>query len=105
MNFLFDPSHGPHLTADALATRIGVAKSTMANKARVILQALDVSEFDLEFSRREILMSSPVPWLVEVDGIIMDARDLPDSLYDEARRRGLIPDLPRGEAYNGTTPH
>ena len=36
----------------------------------------------------------PMAWLVEVDGFILDARTLPpQSLQDEARRRGLIPDL------------
>jgi hypothetical protein len=37
-------------------------------------------------------------WLVQVDGIIVDARWLPAELQEEARRRGLIPDLDEGQA-------
>ena len=34
-------------------------------------------------------------WIVEVDGLLVDARMLPPELQDEARRLGLIPDLGR----------
>jgi hypothetical protein len=33
VNFLFDRSQTPHLTADQLAKSLGVVKTTMANKA------------------------------------------------------------------------
>ena len=32
-------------------------------------------------------------WIVQVNGILIDARALPPEIQDEARRRGLIPDL------------
>ena len=35
----------------------------------------------------------PWAWYVQVDGVIVDARILPDALQEECRRRGLIPDL------------
>ncbi len=34
VNFLFDRSQQPHLSADELAHHVGVVKTTMANKAR-----------------------------------------------------------------------
>lgn len=40
-----------------------------------------------------MLEQHPLAWLVEVDGLLVDARMLPTELQDEARRRGLIPDL------------
>lgn len=40
-----------------------------------------------------MLEQHPFAWLVEVDGLVVDARTLPPELEDEARRRGLIPDL------------
>jgi hypothetical protein len=40
-----------------------------------------------------MLEQHPLAWLVEVDGFIVDARTLPAEVQDEARRRGLIPDL------------
>jgi hypothetical protein len=32
-------------------------------------------------------------WMIEVNGLVVDARMLPPELQAEARRRGLIPDL------------
>lgn len=43
--------------------------------------------------RREMLERHPMAWLVEVNGLVVDARWLPPEIQDEARRRGLIPDL------------
>jgi hypothetical protein len=69
VNFLFDRSQDPHLNTDQLAERLGVLKTTMANKAALINKTL------------------------EIDGSLFDARMLPSELRDEARRQGLIPDL------------
>ena len=43
--------------------------------------------------RRELLERHPYAWYVEIDGLVLDARALPADLKDDARRRGLIPDL------------
>jgi hypothetical protein len=40
-----------------------------------------------------LLADSPVPWLVEFNGLIVDARTLPSDVQAEARRKRLIPDL------------
>jgi hypothetical protein len=71
----------------------GVAKSTMANKARAIRQALDLGPLEPRLCRRALLERHPYAWYVEFDGLLVDARALPPELQDEARRRGLIPDL------------
>jgi hypothetical protein len=98
LNFLFDRSQQPHLSADQLAARLGVAKSTMANKAALIRKLLDLGWFEPDLTRRDVLEQSPFAWLVAVNGIILDARQLPDDLQAEARRRGLIPDFERRAA-------
>src|SRR5450755_744214 len=36
INFLFDPTQTPHLTAKQLVERLGVVQTTMANKAGLI---------------------------------------------------------------------
>jgi Domain of unknown function (DUF6398) len=98
-NFLFDPSQIPHLSADRLSELLGVPKSTMAAKAKRIRDALGLEACaDVEFCRRELLADHPLAWLVQVDGIIVDARQLPAELQAEARQRGLIPDLRLTEA-------
>jgi len=93
VNFLFDRSQTPHLTADQLAERLGVVKTTMANNAGLINRTLDIGIFEPDLTRIAMLEQHPVAWLVEVDGFIVDARTLPADVQDEARRRGFIPDL------------
>lgn len=93
VNFLFDRSQEPHVSADQLAAQLGVAKTTMANKAARILKALDAGVFEPELSRRSMLEQHPLAWVVEVNGVLADARALPTGVQDEARRRDLIPDV------------
>jgi hypothetical protein len=54
---------------------------------------LDIGIFEPDLTRMAMIEQHPMAWLVEVDGFIIDARTLPAELQDEARRRGLIPDL------------
>jgi len=93
VNFVFDRSQTPHLTAERLAEALGVVKTTMANKAGMINRMLDIGIFEPELTRVAMIEQHPMAWLVELDGLILDARTLPAELQDEARRRGLIPDL------------
>ena len=93
VNFLFDSTQTPHLTAKALAERLGVVQATMANKAGLINRTLDIGIFEPELTRIGMLEQHLMAWIVEVDGFLVDARTLPADLQDEARRRGLIPDL------------
>ncbi len=93
VNFLFDRTQTPHMTARQLAEVLGVVQTTMANKAGLINRTLDIGIFEPDLSRVAMIEQHPMAWLVEVDGFILDARTLPPELQDEARRRGLIPDL------------
>jgi hypothetical protein len=89
VNFLFDPSEQPHLSTDELADHLGVVKSTMANKSALIRKTFDIGPFEPGLSRVAMLEQHPLAWIVEVNGILIDARDLPAELQDEARRLGL----------------
>ena len=98
-NFLFDSSQTPHLSAGELSDLVRVPKSTMAGKAKRIRDAVRLdAPLDPEFSRAELLADHPLAWLVEVDGLIVDARMLPPELQPEAQRRGLIPGPPLDQA-------
>lgn len=88
-----DRTQTPHLTADQLAEALGVVKTTMANKAGIINRTLGLGIFEPDLTRVAMIEQHPMAWLVEIDGSILDARTLPAELQDEARRRGLIPDL------------
>lgn len=93
-NFLFDPSQTPHLSAEDLSHLTGVPRSTMAAKAKRTRDAVGMrAPMDPAFCRRELLAEHPFAWLIEIDGLIVDARLLPPEVQVEARRCGLIPDL------------
>jgi hypothetical protein len=94
VNFLFDRTQIPHMTAKQLAQALGVVQTTMANKAAIINRLLDIGIFEPGLSRVAMIEQHPMAWLVELEGgFIVDARTLPPDVQDEARRRGLIPDL------------
>lgn len=93
VNFLFDRSQSPHMTATELATAAGVKQTTMANKAAMINRLLDIGIYEPELTRVAMLEQHPMAWIVQVNGFLVDARQLPEELQEEARQRGLIPDL------------
>jgi len=49
---------------------------------------------EVELCRREVLAQHPLAWLVEVDGLLVDLRSMPPEIQAEARRRGLVLDVP-----------
>jgi hypothetical protein len=95
VNFLFDPSAEPHLTADELGAAFGIAKSTMSSKAKQVRDLLKMDQFSAEFLRADVMAENPMVWFVEVDGLIMDARSLPIDLQVTAFGRGYIPYIRR----------
>jgi len=93
INFLFDPAQDIFMTGDQISVLTGIPKSTLTNKAKQVRDSLKLYQFHPEFSRRKLLANSPVAWLIEFNGLIVDARTLPSDVQAEARRKGLIPDL------------
>jgi hypothetical protein len=93
INFLFDSSQDIFMTGDQISLLTGIPKSTLSNKAKQIRDSLKLYQMHPEFSRRKLLANSPIPWLVDFNGLIVDARTLPLDVQAEARRKGLIPDL------------
>jgi len=104
VNFIFDSSQSPHASADELIAWLGVKKSTMANKARTIRESAGVSDFNAEFLRPDVMDSVGLVWLVQVDGMVVDARHLPLRLQIEAFHKGLIPYIPSAGPQPGSPP-
>src|SRR5207302_9459490 len=93
INFLFDSSQDIFMTGDQISLLTGIPKSTLSNKAKQIRHSLKLYQINPEFSRRKLLAESPVPWLVELNGCMLDARTSPADVQAEARRKLPIPDL------------
>lgn len=81
-----------------LSELLGVKKTTMANKGRMIRDLIGLDHFDADYMRRDLVAGSSLVWMLEVDGLIVDSRQLPIDLQMEAHRRGLIPYVPAVEA-------
>jgi Domain of unknown function (DUF6398) len=94
VNFLFDSATKPYATADDLSAAFGVAKSTLSAKAK---QVRDLTRMDYgtpEFLRKDMIDASPMIWLIQVDGLIVDARQLPLPVQTRAFGLGVIPYIP-----------
>ena len=94
VNFLSDPASEPCVTADQLSAAFGVATSTMSSKARQVRDLLRISHFSPEFQRADVVAQNPLAWIIEVNGLAVDARHVPPGIQAEAYRRGLIPYIP-----------
>jgi hypothetical protein len=94
VNFLFDPASEPYATAEQLSEAAGVAKSTMSGKAKHVRDLLRIGHFSPEFQRADMAAWNPLVWMIEVNGLVVDARRVPLEIQVEAFQRGLIPYVP-----------
>ena len=53
-----------------------------------------MSQFDATWFLPSHMEDSPMPWLIEVDGFIMDIRSLPHEIQELAYQKKLIPYIP-----------
>jgi hypothetical protein len=94
INFLTDPSTQPFMTTSDLCARFGVGQSTVSAKARVISHALGTGRMNPEWSLPSLLDRNPLVWMAEVNGILVDLRDMPREVQQIAFDKGLIPYIP-----------
>ncbi len=94
VNFLYDPAQNPHMKASELYEEFGVGKSTGQAKSKQIRDLMDMYQMDPNWSLPSMVERNPIAWMISVDGFIMDARQAPRAIQEEAFRKGLIPHLP-----------
>lgn len=94
VNFLFDRSQTPTMSAGEICDAFGVSQSSASTKAKRILDDLSATYFDPRWTRPSHLEDNPLAWLLTVNGIPVDARYAPREIQEEAFRRGLIPYVP-----------
>ncbi len=94
INFLTDQSTQPYMTTADLCARFGVGQSTASAKARVISQALDTSRLNPEWSLPSLLDQNPLVWMAQVNGVLVDLRDMPREVQEIAFEKGMIPYIP-----------
>lgn len=94
VNFLFDRSQTPHKRADELCMHFGVSPKTGSAKSTAIMDLLKSGQFDPNWTLPSRMADNPMAWMIQVNGFIVDARQAPREIQEEAFRRGLIPYLP-----------
>lgn len=94
INFLTDPATQPFMTTADLCSRFGVGQSTASAKARVISEILDTRRLNPEWSLSSLLAKNPLLWMAEVNGLLVDLRDMPREVQQIAFNQGMIPYIP-----------
>jgi hypothetical protein len=92
INFLSDPSFSPHMTTAGLCGAFQVGESTVHAKARVIEKALGTQAFDPQWTLPSLVEKNPL--VAEVNGLLVDLRDMPREVQEIALEDGLIPYIP-----------
>jgi hypothetical protein len=101
VNFLFDSSQKPSMSARDLCKMFGVSTSTGSAKAREVSKMLRTYPMDPHWSIPSKLDDNPIAWMINVNGFVVDARTLPRSVQEIAFQKGLIPYLPLDGAKQG----
>ena len=94
VNFLFDRSQKPYVSASQICSYFGLSTSTMQAKSKQIRDLLNMYQFAPEWTLPSMVDENPLIWMVEVNGFIMDVRNAPRVIQEEALRKGLIPYIP-----------
>ena len=94
INFLDDKSFSPHMTTAELCAAFEVGESTVHAKARAIEKALGTQPFDAQWMLPSLVEKNPLAWMAEVNGLLVDLRDMPREIQEIAFEDGLIPYIP-----------
>ena len=94
VNFLFDKSNEPFMSAADLCAAFGVSQSTGSNKSKQIRDMMDMYQMDPNWSLPSLLDSNPLVWMLQVNGLIVDIRSMPREVQVQAYDKGLIPYIP-----------
>ena len=94
VNFLGDPSQPHHMRMTDIDEGFGVSEATGAAKAKAIRDLIKTRPLDPEWTLPSRMEQNPIAWMIQINDLIVDARQLPRKLQEEAFRKGLIPYLP-----------
>ena len=94
VNFLDDRTRTPHMKMTDVDKAFGVSSGTGQAKSKGIRDLLKIRPFDAEWTLPSRMEENPTIWLIQVNGMIVDARAMPAEVQQEAFRQGLIPSVP-----------
>ena len=94
VNFLYDSSQTPHIKATELYKHFGVGQSTGQGKSKQIRDMMKMSQMSPDWCLPSRIDDNPLIWMVSVNGFIMDIRNAPREVQEQAFLQGIIPYIP-----------
>jgi hypothetical protein len=94
LNFLADKADQPYMAMADVCAAFGVGQSTAYAKARAITDALHTSRMDPAWMLSSLVDQNPLVWMAEVNGLLVDLRDMPREVQEIAFAKGMIPYIP-----------
>jgi len=94
VNFFFDKSQTPHMRADELCGAFGVSQSSGANKAKFIRDLLKMYQLDPNWCLQSRVDDNPLIWILQVNDMMVDIRNMHREVQVIAFEKGLIPYIP-----------
>jgi hypothetical protein len=64
VNFLFDPSQTPHISAKELYESLGISSNTALSKSKLIRDSFKMTQFDPEWTLPGNMDNNPFAWMI-----------------------------------------
>lgn len=94
VNFLFDKNSALSIKASDLYRYFSISSSTGSAKSKLIRDMFDMFPLDPNWTLPSRLESNPLIWMLSVNGMTVDIRDMPIEAQEQAYNMGLIPFIP-----------
>jgi hypothetical protein len=94
LNFLADKGTQPYMAMSDVCAAFKLSTSAAGAKARLITDALHTYRMDPTWMLAALVDQNPLVWMVEINGILADLRDMPRELQVIAYDEGIIPYIP-----------
>ena len=86
INFLFEKSFKPYVTAEQISDYFVTKKSTVSGKARQIKDMFKMKYYDSNFSTQDMTENNPFNDLVMVNGLIVPLSSIPENLQEMVKK-------------------
>jgi len=86
INFLFDKSFEPYLSAGDICNHFGTSQSTTSQKAKVIRDMFKMRYWDPEFSTTRMREHNPFSNFAMINGLIVDLGSLPPKIQETPQK-------------------
>ena len=92
VNFLFDKDSDPYMPSAELCAHFNIAAGTGGSKAKQVRKAVGIQQYGFQWALPETIdRVGSLFWLIEYDGLAVDARELSRDVQEAAFEKGLIP--------------